>query len=293
MRRAAITVAALLLIGAPVTALAQSPSSSEPPSFEMAPGVTVQGLAFVGGSQEPAIVRLRFDPGASVDVEGTSDISLVTIDSGELTVSTNVDLTVYSASDPAAAGRTAPANTDNAIQAGEYFVVPPGAPGHLSNPGSAETIMSIANLPGPGAGASASPGASVAPEGSGTPTGSAAPTSASSPLADGQQVAASEKEFSITFASAPAAGPTTFNVRNDGTTDHEFVIVRTDLAEDQLPQANGEVVEDQLESLGEVEDVAPGTTKSFTVDLTPGHYVVFCNIPGHYPAGMHEDLTVQ
>jgi len=45
--------------------------------------------------------------------------------------------------------------------------------------------------------------------------------------------------------------------------------------------ADGAVDEEQLESgqaQGEVEDVEKGTTKSVELDLTPGRYVVFCNI---------------
>ena len=29
------------------------------------------------------------------------------------------------------------------------------------------------------------------------------------------------------------------------------------------------------------------------VTLAPGHYVVICNLPGHYASGMHADLTVR
>jgi uncharacterized cupredoxin-like copper-binding protein len=27
-----------------------------------------------------------------------------------------------------------------------------------------------------------------------------------------------------------------------------------------------------------------------TLDLTPGHYAVVCNLPGHYAAGMRQDF---
>ena len=29
-----------------------------------------------------------------------------------------------------------------------------------------------------------------------------------------------------------------------------------------------------------------------TLSLTPGHYALICNIPGHYSSGMHTDFTV-
>ena len=31
---------------------------------------------------------------------------------------------------------------------------------------------------------------------------------------------------------------------------------------------------------------SPGLTKTVTVKLTPGHYQLVCNIPGHYKKGM-------
>jgi uncharacterized cupredoxin-like copper-binding protein len=56
-----------------------------------------------------------------------------------------------------------------------------------------------------------------------------------------------------------------------------------------------EVNEDapDLESMGEVEDIAPGSSKSFTATLEPGKYVAICNVEGHYSAGMHHAFTVQ
>jgi len=44
---------------------------------------------------------------------------------------------------------------------------------------------------------------------------------------------------------------------------------------------------------GETGDMQPGTAKSVTIDLTAGHYVFLCNLPGHFQAGMHVDVTVQ
>jgi uncharacterized cupredoxin-like copper-binding protein len=29
-----------------------------------------------------------------------------------------------------------------------------------------------------------------------------------------------------------------------------------------------------------------------TADLSPGHYALVCNLPGHYKAGMHVDFWV-
>lgn len=57
----------------------------------------------------------------------------------------------------------------------------------------------------------------------------------------------------------------------------------------------------QKDPIGEVEDVAPGASKSFTVKLQPGTYELACLIAAgeggspvdHYQAGMHATLTVR
>lgn len=103
-------------------------------------------------------------------------------------------------------------------------------------------------------------------------------------------------EFEVTMSSTDLpTGEVTFNVTNEGTVDHEFVVFNTDLAEDTLPEASDapEVNEDdpQLTSMGEVEDVAPGESKSFTATLEAGSYVGICNVETHYDSGMHIHFT--
>ncbi len=90
-----------------------------------------------------------------------------------------------------------------------------------------------------------------------------------------------------------AAGSLTFAVKNAGTVTHELVVLKSDLSEDKLPAdpaAPGKVKEDG--SLGEAGDLAPGATGEVTLTLSPGHYVLICNEPGHYAAGMHTTFTV-
>jgi uncharacterized cupredoxin-like copper-binding protein len=104
-------------------------------------------------------------------------------------------------------------------------------------------------------------------------------------------------EFKVEFDTTDIpAGDVTFNVTNDGTITHEFVVFQTDLAEDELPESSeeAEVNEDDasLNSMGEVEDVEAGGSKSFTATLEPGSYVGICNVEGHYGSGMHIHFTV-
>jgi uncharacterized cupredoxin-like copper-binding protein len=109
----------------------------------------------------------------------------------------------------------------------------------------------------------------------------------------GPGIGAVLKDFSIILETVNApAGSTTFDIVNDGPSSHEFEVFHTDLAADALPVDGSTVADDQLEIVDEVEDIAPGTSTSLAVELPAGHYVVICNISGHYQAGMHADITV-
>ena len=93
------------------------------------------------------------------------------------------------------------------------------------------------------------------------------------------------------------AGPTKIEAPNEGAVEHELVVFKTDMNPAKLPtEANGEVNEEKMdkvaESAGEIPDVEAGETKSEDFELTPGKYVIFCNLPGHYAAGMYGTLTV-
>jgi uncharacterized cupredoxin-like copper-binding protein len=100
-------------------------------------------------------------------------------------------------------------------------------------------------------------------------------------------VDATLKDFDIQLSDdAASAGKVTFDITNHGPSTHEFVVVKTDKAADALPLHDGDVDEDALHSIDEVEDISSGATPKLSVDLEPGHYVVFCNVPGHYKLGM-------
>ena len=107
---------------------------------------------------------------------------------------------------------------------------------------------------------------------------------------------ATVSEFKIALDTATlAVGQDTIAIRNGGTITHEFVVARTDLAADALPVgADGGVDEEATEvtHVDEVEDIAAGSTGSLTVSLPAGHYVVFCNLPGHYKGGMRAAIDV-
>jgi uncharacterized cupredoxin-like copper-binding protein len=113
--------------------------------------------------------------------------------------------------------------------------------------------------------------------------------------ADGEggiEVTLEDFKISLDEASAPA-GEVTFNVENKGPSTHEFVVIQTDLAPDALPTDDaGDVSEDDLAPVDEIEDIEDGATPDLTVQLDAGDYVLICNIPAHYRQGMHAAFTV-
>ena len=87
------------------------------------------------------------------------------------------------------------------------------------------------------------------------------------------------------------AGKTTITFKNVGTKVHEVVVLKTDAAAGKLKVgANHEVSEDA--SVGEDSETDPAKTKTTTIDLQPGSYVLVCNIERHYEKGMYAPLTV-
>jgi uncharacterized cupredoxin-like copper-binding protein len=92
------------------------------------------------------------------------------------------------------------------------------------------------------------------------------------------------------------SGSATFTVTNNGTMEHEFVVLKTDVAADALPlQPDGTAVEENadIQHIGELESLQPGETKTLTLSLALGNYVLLCNLPGHYQAGMVASFEVK
>jgi len=117
--------------------------------------------------------------------------------------------------------------------------------------------------------------------------------SASSAPSPEAGIATTLTDFKIQPAETEAlAGPVTFDLTNDGPSDHSFYVVRTDLPEDQLPVTDHVVDLNQLEVVGQIDKVEFDTQRSLTVDLEPGSYVMFCNLTGHYESDMHTAFTV-
>jgi uncharacterized cupredoxin-like copper-binding protein len=98
----------------------------------------------------------------------------------------------------------------------------------------------------------------------------------------------------VTAAPASAsAGSVTFNVTNDGAVAHNLTVIKSDLAPAALPTAAAKVDESKAPSVGHTADLASKKTGTLTVTLQAGAYVLVCQVPGHYGAGMHSAFTVQ
>jgi len=91
------------------------------------------------------------------------------------------------------------------------------------------------------------------------------------------------------------AGEVTFTITNNGTIEHEFLVVKTDLADGEIP-VDGDHFSESLESIDVIDEIgeyAAGTTEALTVTLEAGNYQLVCNIPAHYQAGMHTAFVVE
>ena len=81
------------------------------------------------------------------------------------------------------------------------------------------------------------------------------------------------------------SGDVKFNVTNDGSQTHSFVVAKTKLSPLALPTDGSGNVDQQgagLKVIGEIPDIAAGKSASKTFKLASGTYVLFCNVKGHY-----------
>ena len=122
----------------------------------------------------------------------------------------------------------------------------------------------------------------------------ATPAAVATPTGAEATVAVSIREWAVSAEPATTSSArVTFTVRNDGGSPHEFVVIRTDLGVDELPLLGVGVDETQLEVLARTESFFANEERTLALDLFPGNYVLICNIPGHYEAGMRTSFVVE
>jgi uncharacterized cupredoxin-like copper-binding protein len=102
-----------------------------------------------------------------------------------------------------------------------------------------------------------------------------------------QEVSAQLGDYSVKpTVSSVRAGKVTFTAQNAGQIPHELMIERAPIKMD----APGQPSEDA--ALGMIDDMGPGQSGQMTVNLKPGMYELFCNVPGHYAMGQHTMFKV-
>jgi uncharacterized cupredoxin-like copper-binding protein len=118
--------------------------------------------------------------------------------------------------------------------------------------------------------------------------GSGAATATSKPAAGPAHVVTSQLgDYWVrpNVTSVPA-GNVTFKATNVGKVEHELMVERMPIKMDGPGQPNEEAAQ------GMIEDMEPGESGQMTLNLKPGMYMLFCNVPGHYALGQHTMLKV-
>jgi uncharacterized cupredoxin-like copper-binding protein len=110
--------------------------------------------------------------------------------------------------------------------------------------------------------------------------------SATAPAAAGKVDVKLGEMFVRPNAQVVRAGKITFTVANTGKLTHEMIVERTPVTLESSGKAS------EAHSSGEVPELAPGKSGKVTLQLKPGTYQLFCNVPGHYAAGQRTSITV-
>ena len=92
---------------------------------------------------------------------------------------------------------------------------------------------------------------------------------------------------------AVAAGHVVLGIRNHASMQHELKVIKTDLAPDQLPVDGATAKASEDGKVGELLNISGGASRKLVLELTPGKYVLICNVAGHYQLGMRVGLEVQ
>jgi hypothetical protein len=100
----------------------------------------------------------------------------------------------------------------------------------------------------------------------------------------------------LSAVTAIPAGIVSFDAHNRGPSTHEFVVFRTAQPADRMPLGDDGLTIDEDSSLlrpaGEVAEIDIDRSATLVLRLTPGRYVLVCNMEGHYLGGMHLSLVV-
>ena len=91
-------------------------------------------------------------------------------------------------------------------------------------------------------------------------------------------------------------GTVKFNVTNLASElVHEVILAEVNDENKTLAfdEAKNIVDEESIQTLGQVAEIAPSKSASFTLELKPGKYILYCNYGGHFMAGMWTVMEVE
>jgi hypothetical protein len=133
--------------GIPVMAAQEgSPVAGGPPPgpFEIAPGVTVEGIAWMEGNEIPLVYDMTIAPGTVYGFEALPALDMAYVGSGTLTAQLDVPTVVGQANAPDQGLEPVEANATFTVETGHYVVVPPFTAGELRNEGDVPVVITIA-----------------------------------------------------------------------------------------------------------------------------------------------------
>jgi uncharacterized cupredoxin-like copper-binding protein len=125
------------------------------------------------------------------------------------------------------------------------------------------------------------------------------PQGAAAPLYSATQIPVTLSDYKVTLPSTViSAGSKSLEITNSGAMQHELLVFHPDASIDpgKLPVGpDGDVVEDApgINKVSDGDNIDPGKSQTRALDLsTPGTYILLCNLPGHYKAGMWTRIDV-
>ena len=110
-----------------------------------------------------------------------------------------------------------------------------------------------------------------------------------------QTINVSMSEFALNISpTTVSSGEVVFKVSNSGMLGHDFLLVSTAESPESLPynEENAQIIEEQVTVVSSIRELQKGETAEITANLSPGKYMLICNIAGHFSSGMHLIIDV-
>jgi hypothetical protein len=115
------------------------------------------------------------------------------------------------------------------------------------------------------------------------------------PHIHGTVVSVTEHDFGIAVPQSHlSAGAVTLRIHNAGPDQHELIVAPARANGEPLRSDGFTINEEALqgEEAGSIDPQRPGGTRYLQLRLSPGRYLLFCNMAGHFMAGMRTEVEV-